>query len=135
MLQIQIIFFVIILGLFRQPFANAKSAAVPTLKRLTIDAKNIKKPDIGFSVQKNMPKCTCPDNVDLDEKKPNGEIDYNKLDSTSSFVCCTNCVSIISAPPGYQVEVTKVLVDFYNDPKASLTIRNGKENDGYVLGK
>uniref|UniRef100_A0A914VYL3 Uncharacterized protein n=1 Tax=Plectus sambesii TaxID=2011161 RepID=A0A914VYL3_9BILA len=135
MLLIKIVCFVIISGLFRQPFANAKSAAVSTLKRLTIDTKNIKKPDIGFSVQKDMPKCTCPDNVDLNEKKPNGEIYYNKLDLTSSFVYCTNCVSIISAPPGYQVEVTKLFVNFYNDSKASLTIRNGRGNDGYVLEK
>uniref|UniRef100_A0A914WJ91 Uncharacterized protein n=1 Tax=Plectus sambesii TaxID=2011161 RepID=A0A914WJ91_9BILA len=135
MLQIQIVCFVIILGLFRQPFANATSAAVSTPEKLTIDTKNIKKSDIGFSVQTKMSKCRCPDNVDLNENKSNGEIEYNKLDSKDSFVCCTNCVSVISAPPGYQLEVTKSLVQFQNDSKASLTIRNGKGNDGSVLRK
>uniref|UniRef100_A0A914VBW2 CUB-like domain-containing protein n=1 Tax=Plectus sambesii TaxID=2011161 RepID=A0A914VBW2_9BILA len=135
MIQNLIASFVVAFGLFWQTFADSTAAAVSTDEKLAIDIKNIQQTDNGFNAQTNTSNCKCPDNVDLNKSNPNGEIEYNKLDSTTSFVCCTNCVSVISAPPGYQVEVTKSYLQFYNDSKASLTIRNGNGNGGYVLGK
>uniref|UniRef100_A0A914WD91 Uncharacterized protein n=1 Tax=Plectus sambesii TaxID=2011161 RepID=A0A914WD91_9BILA len=82
-----------------------------------------------------IPYCKCPENIDLNENTPNVEISHNEQKSKSSFACCTNCVSVISAPPGYLVQVTESIVYFENAPNTSLTIWNGNGNDGYVLGK
>uniref|UniRef100_A0A914VFQ7 CUB domain-containing protein n=1 Tax=Plectus sambesii TaxID=2011161 RepID=A0A914VFQ7_9BILA len=135
MVQSQIVYFVIVFGLFQQKFVNSMSAVVSTQRNMAFDKKNSHQSNTGSSAQTNTSNCKCPENVDLNEKNPNGIIQFNKLDSKSSFVCCTNCVSIISAPPGYQVEVIESRVQFEYDSNATLTIRNGNGNGGYVLEK
>uniref|UniRef100_A0A914X6A1 CUB-like domain-containing protein n=1 Tax=Plectus sambesii TaxID=2011161 RepID=A0A914X6A1_9BILA len=108
MIQIHIFYLVVALGFFQQT-SNAQT-----------DTSN----------------CKCPDNIDLTENKQSGMIQYPKLgDLTGLADCCTNCVSVITAPLGYQVEATDSVVHFQNDPNASLTMRNGHGDGGYILGK
>uniref|UniRef100_A0A914VFG7 CUB-like domain-containing protein n=1 Tax=Plectus sambesii TaxID=2011161 RepID=A0A914VFG7_9BILA len=135
MVQSQIVYFVIVFGLFQQKFVNSMSAVVSTQRKMAFDKKNSHQSNTGSSAQTNTSNCKCPENVDLNEKNPNGNMQFNKLDSKSSFFCCTNCVSVISAPPGYQVEVIESRVQFEYDSNATLTIRNGKGNGGYALEK
>uniref|UniRef100_A0A914V1C6 Protein kinase domain-containing protein n=1 Tax=Plectus sambesii TaxID=2011161 RepID=A0A914V1C6_9BILA len=137
MIRNGIVSFVVSLGLFQQTFANPMSAAVSTQKKLLIDIKNNQQSNIGSYAQTDASNCQCSNNGDLNVNNPNATfLSPISGNSTDPSGCCTytNCVFVITAPQGYQVKVFSMM-KFSNDNNASLTIRNGNGNGGFILGK
>uniref|UniRef100_A0A914XC54 CUB domain-containing protein n=1 Tax=Plectus sambesii TaxID=2011161 RepID=A0A914XC54_9BILA len=131
MIQNLIFCFVLITGVYQQ------TSAVLTQNKLAVDNKNFRQLNTGFNVQTDTSDCQCPNNVSLNENNWNVTVLYPKVgDLTGPSNCCknANCVLVISAPPGYQLKITSG-IQFQNVSSASLTIRNGNGNNGYMLGR
>uniref|UniRef100_A0A914VV75 Uncharacterized protein n=1 Tax=Plectus sambesii TaxID=2011161 RepID=A0A914VV75_9BILA len=131
MIRHVIVCFLVVIGLFRQTITNPMSVTVSSHNKLALDMKNIQPSIIGSYAQNDMSNCKCPNNVTVNETNYFGIIQYV---TDSPHNCCTYCVTVISAPPGYQVQATSS-ANFQNDSNASLTMRNGNGKDGYILGK